>query len=52
MKLKKKEEQSVNTSLLLRMGNKIHMEGVTEINLELRQKEGPSTDFPTWGCIP
>jgi hypothetical protein len=30
MKLKKKEEQSVDTSLLLRMGNKIPMEGVTE----------------------
>ena len=30
MKLKKKEDQSVNTSLLLRMGNKIPMEGVAE----------------------
>jgi hypothetical protein len=30
MKLKKKEDQSVDTSLLLRMGNKILMEGVTE----------------------
>jgi hypothetical protein len=30
MKLKKKEDQSVNTLLLLRMGNKIPMEGVTE----------------------
>ena len=30
MKLMKKEDQSVDTSLLLRMGNKIHMEGVTE----------------------
>jgi hypothetical protein len=30
MKLKKKEEQSVDTLFLLRMGNKIHMEGVTE----------------------
>ena len=29
-KLKKKEDQSVDTSFLLRMGNKIHMEGVTE----------------------
>jgi hypothetical protein len=32
MKLKKKEDQSVDTSLLLRMGNKILMEGVTETN--------------------
>jgi hypothetical protein len=30
MKLKKKEFQSVDTSILLRMGNKIPMEGVTE----------------------
>ena len=32
MKLKKKEDQSVDTSFLLRMGNKIPMEGVTETN--------------------
>ena len=31
-KLKKKEDQSVDTSFLLRMGNKIFMEGVTETN--------------------
>jgi hypothetical protein len=30
MKVKKKEDQSVDTSVLLRMGNKIPMEGVTE----------------------
>jgi hypothetical protein len=30
MKLKKKEDQSVETLFLLRMGNKIPMEGVTE----------------------
>jgi hypothetical protein len=30
MKLKKKEDQSVDTLLLLRMGNKMPMEGVTE----------------------
>ena len=30
MKLKKKEDQSVDTSFLLRMGNKIPMEGVTK----------------------
>jgi hypothetical protein len=29
MKLKKKEDQSVNTSFLLRIGNKISMEGFT-----------------------
>jgi hypothetical protein len=31
MKLKKKEDQSVDTLFLLRMGKKIPMEGVTEI---------------------
>jgi hypothetical protein len=30
MKLKKKEDQSMDTLLLLRMGKKISMEGVTE----------------------
>jgi hypothetical protein len=30
MNLKKKEDQSVDTSCLLRMGNKIPMKGVTE----------------------
>jgi hypothetical protein len=30
MKLKKKEDQSMNTLFLLRMGNKILMECVTE----------------------
>jgi hypothetical protein len=30
MKFKEKEDQSVDTSFLLRMGNKIPMEGVTE----------------------
>ena len=30
MKLKKKEDQSVDTLVLLRRGNKIPMEGVTE----------------------
>jgi hypothetical protein len=30
MKLKKKEDQSVDTSFFLRIGNKIRMKGVTE----------------------
>jgi hypothetical protein len=33
MKLKKKGDQSVDTSILLTKGNKISMEGVTEIKL-------------------
>jgi hypothetical protein len=32
MKLKKKKEQSVDNSPLLRIGNKTPMEGVTETN--------------------
>ena len=38
MKLKKKEDQSVDTSSLLRMGNKIPMEGVTETNFVAETK--------------
>jgi hypothetical protein len=38
MKLKKKEDQSVDTLILLRRGNKIPMEGVTETNC------GPETE--------
>jgi hypothetical protein len=34
MKLTKKEDQSVDTSTLLRTGNKIPMEGVTETKFE------------------
>jgi hypothetical protein len=37
MKLKKKEDQSVDTSFLLRMGNKIPMEGVTETKFGAEQ---------------
>jgi hypothetical protein len=33
MKLKKKEDQSLDTSSLLRIGNKTPMERVTETNL-------------------
>jgi hypothetical protein len=33
MKLKRKEDQSVKTSVLLKRGNKISMEGVTETKL-------------------
>jgi hypothetical protein len=38
MKLKKKEDQSVDTLIILRRGNKIPMEGVTE------RKCGPETE--------
>jgi hypothetical protein len=46
MKLKKKEDQSVTTSLLLRMGNKIPMEGVTET------KYGAETEGKTIQRLP
>jgi hypothetical protein len=35
-KIKKKEDQHVDTSLLLRIGNKIPMEGVTETKFGAR----------------
>jgi hypothetical protein len=51
MKLKKKEYQSVDTSVLLRKGNKIPLEGVTETKCGA-QTEGKPQDCPTWGSIP
>jgi hypothetical protein len=38
MKLKKKEDQSVDTSFLLRMGNKVSMEGVTETKFRAKME--------------
>jgi hypothetical protein len=45
MNLKKKKDQSVDTSFLLRSGNKIQMEGITEIKCgaETRKKDHPET---------
>jgi hypothetical protein len=42
----KKEDQWVDTSFLLRRGNKIPMKEVTEKSLELRRKDGLSRDYP------
>jgi hypothetical protein len=39
MKLKKNEDQSVDTSFFLRMGNKIPMEGVIETKLGVEPEE-------------
>jgi hypothetical protein len=39
MKLKKKEDQSVDTSSLLRMGSKIPMEGITETKFGAEKEE-------------
>ena len=49
MKLKEKEDQSVDALFLLRMGNKIPMEGVTEtkFGVKIKLKDGLSRDYPT-----
>jgi hypothetical protein len=52
MKLKKNENQSVDTLPLLRIGNKTPMEGVTNQSLELRQKDGLSRDYHIRESIP
>jgi hypothetical protein len=39
MKLKKKEDQSVDTSILLRRGNKTTMEGATETKFGVETEE-------------
>jgi hypothetical protein len=48
MKLKKKEDQRVETSFLLGMGNKIPMEGVTETKFraESEGRTAPLGDPP------
>ena len=45
MKLKKKEDQSVDNSFLLRMGNKISMEEVTEAKFRA-EMEGRTIQRP------
>jgi hypothetical protein len=52
MKLKKKEEQSVVTLLLLRMGNKIPMEGVTETKCGAQTEGRTIQRLLHWGSIP
>jgi hypothetical protein len=52
MKLKKKEDQRVDISLLFTVGNKIPMEGVTESHFR-SETEGRTTSYClTWGFIP
>jgi hypothetical protein len=50
MKPKKKEDQSVDSSVLLRRGNKILTAGIMEPKRGL--KERPFRDCLTWGSIP
>jgi hypothetical protein len=52
MKLKKMEDQSVDTSFLLRMGNKIPMEGVTETKLGAEMKGRTIQRLPHLGIHP
>jgi hypothetical protein len=52
MKLKKKEEQSVDTSVLLRRGNKIPMEWVTETKFGSEMEERTIQRLPHPGVHP
>ena len=52
MKLKKKEDQSVDTSLLLRMGNKIPMGGVTETKFRAETEARTIQRLPHQGIHP
>jgi hypothetical protein len=52
MKLKKKGDQSVDASVLLRRGTKYSQEEIWRQHVEQRLRERPSRDCPTWGSIP
>jgi hypothetical protein len=52
MKFKKKEDQSVNISFLLRMGNKIPMEGVTETKFRGKMEGSIIQRLPHLGIHP
>ena len=52
MKLKKKEDQSVDTSFLLRIGNKIPMEGVTETKFRAEMEGRTIQRLPHPGIQP
>ena len=52
MKLKKKEDQSVDTSFLHRRGSKILMEGVTETKLGAETEERTIQRLPHLGIHP
>jgi hypothetical protein len=51
IKLKKKEDHHVDTSVLLRRGIKIPMGGNRQ-SVEQKLRERSSSDCPTWGSIP
>jgi hypothetical protein len=52
MKLKKKEDQRVDTSFLLRMGDKILMEGVTETKFRAETEGRMIQRMPLLGIHP
>jgi hypothetical protein len=52
MKLKKKEDQSVDTLLLLRRGNKISMKGVTETKFGAETEGMTIQRLPHLGIYP
>jgi hypothetical protein len=52
MKLKKKEDQNVDTSFLLRMGNKIPMEGVTKTKFRVETEGRTIQRLPYPGILP
>ena len=51
-KIKKKEDQSVDTSFLLRIGNKIPMKGVTETKFGAKTKGWTIQRLPHPGIHP
>jgi hypothetical protein len=52
MKLEKKEDQSVDISLFLRMGNKIPMKGVTETKFRAETEGRTIQRLPHLGMHP
>jgi hypothetical protein len=52
MKLKKKEDQSVDTSIFLRMGNKIPIEGVKKTKFGAETEEMTIQRLPHLGIHP
>jgi hypothetical protein len=52
MELKKKEDQSMATSFLLRMGNKILMEGVSETKFRAKPEGTSIQRLPHLGIHP
>jgi hypothetical protein len=52
MKLKKKEDQSMDTLFLFRMGNKISMEGITETKFRVKMEGKTIQRLPHLGIHP